>query len=313
MQIDEGLFRTFATEALNRFPKIDSIVYSPTPRSIPVEAQDLWGLIPRSFIPGGESMYSKSDHPFRQLIAAIYWSECVQIREFKVEAGYGYSPGTSFAIELFRFAETTDRCAYLYFFQKLTKLELNVTMPFLVKRIGAGGAPEDNDVKQVENLARMINSAEKLQYLSLEINPWGVSTDIKLWSRRAHTAFRELGLNATWKDLKSLRLLGIGSTEEEFCQIINRHDKTLEVVSFKHCSFKHGFWANIVHQIIANSRIVSFDLFYDTDQAFFHKIAGGLSDIERYLLYYCGQLEVGEAGERTFVSTKNHPIDFESY
>ncbi|OAL50530.1 hypothetical protein IQ07DRAFT_566533 [Pyrenochaeta sp. DS3sAY3a] len=306
MQIDEGLLRTFATEALNHFPKIVSIVYSPTPRSIPVEAQDLGGLIPRSFMPGGESMYSKSDHPFRQLIAAIYWSECVQIREFKVDAGYAYAPGTSFSIDLFRFAETTDRCAYLYFFQNLTKLELNVTMPFLVKRIGAGGAPEDNDVKQVENLARMINSAEKLQCLSLEINPWGVSTDIKLWSRRAHTAFRELGLNATWKDLKSLSLLGIGGTEEEFTQIINRHDKTLEAVCFKHCSFKHGFWANIADQVMANTRIVSFGLFYNTDQAMFRKLAGGFSDVERYLLYYCGQLEVVEAGERTFVNTGSY-------
>jgi hypothetical protein len=111
---------------------ISSIVYSPRQHLIPTERKDLKDLLARGSYQGRDhgSRVTVWDHPFRQLIGAIFLSQYTGIRELTIErTPVGVDePSTQFSLGIFTFPDPNDVKAGRHLFRHLIRLDLNVSL-----------------------------------------------------------------------------------------------------------------------------------------------------------------------------------------
>lgn len=206
MKASGVLLQTMA-RALEWMPNISRIVYSPdADHVLPVEVKDMRDLIPRSV---SRMSHHSSDHPFRHLIGAIFISQFVGIREFRTEPRSIGKFGTEFSLNMFDFPQAEDFEAGRFFFQHLTKLELNMAIRDYQRR--TIGLHDSEAAQQLANLAKLITAATELRYLALHLSDWNVSAQL-MYGHIVHNdqpIFRSLGLRTTWRKLRSLSLGGV--------------------------------------------------------------------------------------------------------
>lgn len=314
MQDTQSLVKIIA-KCLERLTKISSIVYSPNPRSVPLEAADMYGLVPRSYTYFQspqclkrdrlyyETKHTSPKHPFHALIAAIYLSKYAGIREFRVEkAGSRFT--SLFALDFFTFPDKLDQKACQYFFENLTKLELNFSAPYTQYNYRASNADYLEEIMRFGNLARLLRSTGHLQHLSLEFDLWYDITDfIGCILGGVQSVFGALGLDAPWQNLQSLRLAFVRAREEDYTRFFYRHGKTLRTVSFEECRVRDGLWANIVDIVVSSTRISSFHLYSVSDGSALLPARKDPGKPE--IMNFEGRLLIHPGGERVFVCIRN--------
>jgi hypothetical protein len=286
---DDGVLVQTLSRALEWMPNISCITYSPHPHHLPTEAKEMEGLLQRSLssIPGSD--HTASDHPFRQLIAAIYLSQFTGIRELRAETvGAEISkPGTEFAIGIFDL-DDNEMAAANFVFQGLEKLVLNMALKVSNKDVFG---------EVTDKFATLLRSTTNLEYLHLNPTRWKSEVG-------AQRLFARLGLETTWPKLQTLSLRGIFADEKELTSMIKRHKQTLVRVKFSKCSLLEGAWAEVVDEIVFGSQIYRFVLDRGNERGLSYLNFASLSTWEKDSWKYEGHLEVSEDGERSFVSVQ---------
>lgn len=271
-----GILFQEVSRALESMTKVSSLVYSPGPRNIPIEAKDMKDILPRGagkrWGLEAESSYASfldsCQHGIHHVIGAIYASQYSRIREFRVEAPGVPATGTEFTIFVFDFADQQHLEAGRYFFRQLHRLKMNISLRHpgtLDNAINGNALPHPSSASsltQVSNLSTLLLEAKDLRELSFHLTHWQPSAHHMYGHLNPHPQrmFIDLGLNARWHKLRSLSLGGIHATEEELMQLITRHRETLKDVEFSHCSLFSGLWANIVDEVIHSTSIFPFSL-----------------------------------------------------
>jgi hypothetical protein len=127
--MDEVILQELA-RGLEAMQNISSIVYSPHQHLVPTERKDLRDLLPRGAYQGlpHSSRVTASDHPFRQLIGAVYLSQYTGIRKLIIEAPPDDEPSTKFSLAIFAFPDPNDLKAGQHLFRQLISLDLNVSL-----------------------------------------------------------------------------------------------------------------------------------------------------------------------------------------
>jgi hypothetical protein len=288
---------------------VSSIVYSPHPHLIPVEAVVVRDLVPRHFGPGhplfpdmhpghGQNQFrTRLEHPFRQLIGAVYLAQYTGIRELRVEACREKKSGTPFAFHFFDCPDTTDLRAGRHLFQHLERCELNITVGS-AHDDASFWPPNDLGKKRLAHVNYLLAAADNLRHLTFQIffgQPIGNSA-------AEQPLFSRLGLLKTWPQLRSLSLGGIHANEEDFLGLIRRHKNALRTLSFRDCSLFSGAWVDIVDEVVYSTGIVPFvlDSVNEASVPTGDGTATSTTGLEQWR--YEGHIEVSRDGERNFVS-----------
>lgn len=283
MKIDGVLVQTIS-RALEWMPNVSCITYSPRPRHLPVEVKEMRGLLPRGVSTSHGTGYTNSDHPFRQLIAALYMSQFVGIREFRTEALNG-EHGTEFSLSIFDLKEDSDMAAGKFLFQHLEILVLNLALH--VPNVHLLG-------ETLDKFTELLRASVNLQHIHL--HPTNGRAEMG-----ARPLFVRLGLLTTWPGLQSLSLKEVLADEEDFSGIINRHKGTLTSVKFSECSIVKGAWADVVDEVVYGSKIFPFVLDRVNERELPFLDYASLSVSERENWNYEGYVQIGKDGDRVFV------------
>lgn len=282
----DGVLIHTLSRALEWMPNISCITYSPHPHHLPIEATEKKILVQRSLssIPG--SVYTASDHPFRQLIAALFLSQFTGIRELRAEyVGRDITdPGTEFALSIFDLEENEMEAAQ-FVFSGLEKLVLNMAL-----RV----SNQDTFGEVIGKFTTLLRSATQLQHFHFQPTHW--KSDVG-----PQPLFDRLGLATTWPKLQTLSLKGVFATENELTSAIKRHRHTLAKLLFSNFSLLEGTWAEVVDEVVYGTRIHRFVLDRVNERGLTHLNYPSLSTTERDLWKYEGRLKVTEDGERSFV------------
>lgn len=283
MKSDGVLVHTIS-RALEWMPNISCITYSPHPRHLPVEVKEVRGLLPRGVTNSFTAGYTCSDHPFRQLIAALYISQFTGIREFRTEA-LDMGPGTQFSLGIFNLKDN-DMAAGKFLFQHLEKVVMNMSL----------AVPDEHLLGDVlGKFAELLRTTTNLQHLHLQFPDWKLVTN-------PQSLFAGLGLQTTWLKLRTLSLKGVLADEGEFSGMIQRHKETLSSVKFITCSLLKGAWADVVDEVLYGSKIFPFILDRVNERVSEYHGHSSLSSLESECWNYEGCIEVTNGGDRNFVS-----------
>jgi hypothetical protein len=140
MTDDKVLLQSLA-RGLESMQNISSIVYSPRQHLIPTERKDLKNLLARGSCQGRDhgSRITTWNHPFRELIGAVFLSQYTRIRELTIErTPVGIDePSTQFSLSIFTFPDSNDVKAGRHLFRHLIRLDLNVSL----EKPGARASP----------------------------------------------------------------------------------------------------------------------------------------------------------------------------
>ncbi|KZM21742.1 uncharacterized protein EKO05_0001697 [Ascochyta rabiei] len=283
MKSDGVLVHTIS-KALEWIPNVSCITYSPQPRHLPAEAKEMRDLIPGGITALPTAGYTSSDHPFRQLVAALYMSRFAGIREFRTEA-LSVTSGTEFALDIFNLTDGNDMAAGKFLFQHLESLVLNMALRVPNERLFG---------ETLDKFAELLNTSTSLQHLHLHPTHW--KSEIG-----ARPLFARLGLQNTWPKLQSLSLKGVLANEEEFSGMIKRHKETLVSVMFSRCSLLAGVWADVVDEVVYGSKIFPFVLDRVNERGLpnLDYASLGASEMERWK--YEGRIKVTRDGDRNFI------------
>lgn len=282
MKSDGVLVQTIS-RALEWLPNVVRITYSPHPRHLPIEVKETQDLVPRGVTTSATSGSTCSDHPFRQLVAALYMSQFTGVRELSIET-LDAKPGTEFALGVFDLDEN-EMVAAMFLFQHLEKLALS--MAIWVQRQSLLG--------EISNkFATLLQNSTNLQYLHFH------PTKSKSDTNTPHL-FAHLGLQGTWPKLRSLSFECLLADEDELLGIISRHKKTLNSVKFKNCNLLKGAWANVVDEVVYGTTIVTFVLDRVNESILPHLDYSALSMAEKERWKFEGHLTVTQDGDRSFV------------
>lgn len=288
MKSDGVLVHTLS-KALEWMSNVSCITYSPHPHHLPVEVKEMKGLVPRSHMtmPGCE--YTASDHPFRQLIAAICMSQFTGVRELRAEPidKDVANHGTEFALGIFDL-DDNEMAAARFVFQSLEKLVLNMSLKV---------SDEHTFGEVTDKFATLLRDTANLQHLHLHPTHWKPGVG-------AQPLFARLGLQTTWPKLQTLSLKGILADEKELSGIIKRHKQTLTNVRLSNCSLLEGVWADVVDEVVYGSKMYQFVLDCGNERGSPYIDYASLNTWERDSWKYEGHLEVAKDGERSFVGAK---------
>lgn len=288
MKSDGVLVHTIS-RALEWMQNVSCITYSPYPHHLPVEAKDTRDLLPRGVTASPATGYTLSDHPFRQLIAALYMSRFSGIREFRTEV-LDVKPGTEFALSIFDLKEDNDMVAGQFLFQQLEKLTLNMAL-WVSNQQEIG--------RTLDKFAELLRTATNLRYLYLHPTHW----KSEIGSR---PLFTHLGLQSTWPKLQSLSLKGVLADEADFSSLIRRHKETLTTARFSKCSLFKGAWVDIIDEIVYGTDIFPFVLDRVNERELVNLDYTSLSTSERERWKYEGRVKVTKDGDRSFVCIRVH-------
>lgn len=282
MKSDGVLLQTIS-RALEWLPNITRVTYSPHPHQLPIEDQETNDLVPRGITTLRTSGSTCSDHPFRQLIAALYMSEFAGVRELRTEP-LGASPGTEFALGIFDLDEN-EMAAARFLFQHLEKLALNIAI----------WAPRASLIPEaLDKLATLLLTSTDLKYLHIHPTRWLPDSNIPC-------LFPRLGLQATWPKLQALSLESVFADDDEILSILRRHKKTLTSATFRDCRLFKGVWADIVDEAVYGTDLLTFILDCVNESASPHLIQGALGTTEKERWNYEGHIMITQDGDRSFV------------
>lgn len=285
------------SRSLEWMTNVSSIVYSPHPHHIPVEAKEMRDLLPRGLstrIVRGEKLLGPN-HPFRLLIGAIYLSQHTGVRDLRVERFCDKGePGTEFSLGVFDTPETTDIQAGRHLFRNLETCELNI-------RLSLG---DKITLRRLVNLRVLLATAKDLRHLTFHITRWKPSAQAMYGTANDQSIFPLLGLEKTWSELRTLSLEGIYADQNEFVDLIRRHRYTLTNLSFRYCSLLAGTWAEIVDEVVYSTRFLPFviDSVNETRPPTWQGTTHNYDDLEEWR--YEGHVDVNKDGERSFVSAE---------
>ncbi|KAJ8116229.1 hypothetical protein OPT61_g2306 [Boeremia exigua] len=282
MKSDGVLVQTIS-RALEWMPNIACIIYSPHPHHLPAEIKETKDLVPRGITTSPATTYTSAEHPFRQLIAALYISQFTGIREFRAEY-LGAKPGTEFALSIFDLGDD-EMAAAKFLFQGLEKLSLNMAL----------WVPNENIFGEVlDKFATLLRISTDLQHLHFRPTHWKSEMG-------ARPLFARLGLHATWSKLQSLSLHNVLADECEISDIIKRHKETLTSIKFSRCSLLVGAWADVVDEVVYGTNILPFVLERVNERGLPSPQYSSLSPSEKELWKYEGYIAVTQDGDRNFV------------
>lgn len=304
---NDGVLIATISRALEWMRNVTSIVYSPGPHDVPLEARTVRDLLPRGsldkgypIVPAQDYMHS-TQHGIHHLIGAIYEAQCSGIRTFRVETVDEQQPsGTEFTIAVFDFPDVVHLEAGKYFFSHLHNLDLNLS---LGSSGGTGMSSGNRGLTQLANLAALLEETQQLETLSFHLCHWRTTAHQMYGHIIPHSQplYPYLGLYATWPKLRSLSLGGIYATEEELIDLVERHKATLKELKFRSCSLFSGYWANIVDNVVNTTNIIPFslDCVNETEigERQFHDLTGEEMDHWEYE----GCVLVDSEGQRYFV------------
>lgn len=276
---------------------------------MPLESSAIRDLLPRGVSDTFAGPYvAAAQNGFHHLVGAIYEAQHTKIREFRVETVDPATPnaGTEFTLGFFDIQDVVHLEAGKYFFGHLSRLDMSLSLVDQQRR-GWNSHP-DKIMLQLRNLATLLAQAKNLEIMSFHICHWRPT---------AHSMYGNivslcengrispsLGLQSLWPKLRVLSLGGIYADEKELIDLMGRHKGTLTELNFTNCSLMLGSWANIVDEVLYNTKIMSFDLLR------VNEIIGGVPPRPFGLLQpeeisqwqYHGRLSVNPEGQRYFVS-----------
>ncbi|KAH6615251.1 hypothetical protein C7974DRAFT_437140 [Boeremia exigua] len=284
MKSDGVLVQTIS-RALEWMPNITCITYSPHPHHLRTELKETQDLVPRGVTTSSTTNYTSSEHPFRQLIAALYMSQFTGIREFRTEA-IGKEPGTEFALDIFNL-DDNEMVAAKFLFQHLEKLVLSMALWV---------SKDDKCGEIMDKFATLVRTSTELRYLHFHPTHWKPEMGVR-------PLFANLGLQTTWHKLQSLSLKYVLADDDEFLGIIKRHKKTLVSVRLSNCSLSKGLWADIVDEVVYGTKIDQFILHRVSERDVPNIPHLSLGASEKELWKYEGHLTMTKDGDRNFIDS----------
>ncbi|RMZ68958.1 mating-type switching swi10 [Pyrenophora seminiperda CCB06] len=300
MMRDDGVLFQSLARGLENMQNISSIVYSPRQHHIPVERKILCDLLPRGAARGAssESRYSMGrftppDHPFRQLISAIFLTGHTGIRQLTVKTqseddeDAHFCPAV-FSLAMFTFPGPKDLLAGKHLFLRLARVDLSVHLNMSMHGVDYA------QLQQLENLAKLLETAKDLTHLSLTILDLHSSV-----FAREHVLFGSLGLQALWPRLRSLSVEGISANKQDVLDMIARHKDTLRALHLADIILCTGAWEDIVNEVVFNAPAISTFTLHRVYEGF--TTFGNMPSTNRDDWKCEGHLRVGEDGERHFV------------
>jgi hypothetical protein len=299
--------------ALEWTTNVSSIVYSPHPHLLPPEAKLMRDLVPRDFrlgywvvvIMSRNEHHINMQHPFLQLVGAIYLSQYTGVRELRIEPFRESEPGSPFTIDFFDLPDATHVQAGRHLFRHLERCELNLK---IISRDDdtAIVSSDDGGRSRLAHLSHLLAAADDLRHLAFHIVGWRSTLPSApfLELGPGQPVFSRLGLCKTWPKLRSLSLKGVHSEGDDFLDFIKRHKSTLRSLSIQDCALYTGIWADIVDEVVYTTRISPFVLNMVNEERVPTGSGDGLvhssQGLDEWL--YEGHLEVSQNGERRFVS-----------
>jgi hypothetical protein len=203
---------------------------------------------------------------------------------------------------MFTFPEPNDLHAVKHLFRYLVRLDFNLSILNVRAETSHPLTTIDPPVQQLENLAKVLEAAQDLRYLSFGIINWRYLDEL-MWggSIPAGSSIIDfVGLRATWPKLRSLKLEGVYARESDLCGLINRHKDTLRSLIFAKSTLCAGLWVEVVNEVVFNaSMITTFVLDkVNEDHGAWDPNNGNRA---KQTLGYEGHLTVAKDGEREFV------------
>lgn len=258
---------------------------------------------------------AQPEHPFRQLIGAIYTAQYTRVRELRIEAFNEGDQGIPFTFDILASPHSeTELKAGLHLFKHLERCDFDIKVWSLNPTSVSFG------LQRIPALNVLLAASDELRHLALRISGWestGIMVNPFTHSSTSPSGlnphgsmFKFMGLQKPWAKLRSLDLDGINGSEKDYMDVITRHKDTLTSLSVRNCCLIRGIWANVVDKVVYSTRVFPFELF-QVNEADLPEISGltqASKDSEQWK--YVGQVEVSKDGERTFVSLK--PSIFES-
>ncbi|KAF2869862.1 hypothetical protein BDV95DRAFT_547126 [Massariosphaeria phaeospora] len=285
----DGILLHTVSKALDWMPNVSSVVYSPGPRNVPVEAKLMKDLVPRGSAHHNRSYHSHGDlglldlYGFYDIVGAICMSQYTGIREFHAEFPESNGAGTKFTLDMFTLPNPTHLEAAKFFFSRLN----TIVLKFAINSEQGG----------LRNLNTLLSEAKDLQHMTMHF-------DLS-WSHRNISQLDNYGralprliLGGIWSKLCSLSLKGILTDEQQMMQVISRHKDTLASISLKYCVIASGTWANIMDEVLYNTSITSFILDHVQEEFVGVRRVSHMPAAERSSWQYEGQLRLNSNGDR---------------
>lgn len=304
------------SRAVDLLPNLHTVIYSPRPLQIPIEAKLMRNILPRGIVsshhPNSWRDFIEScQHGLHHLLGALHQSKYIGIREFKIlgpserhDTTNRHDGNTVLSIDAFDMDSGFTEAA-LFFFIQLEKIDMSIS---LIPPAGLMGNHVGNGPLQLASLGALLALATKTRELCLRFYPWArssASTYGHLMDSR-QPLLLSLGLDTcTWSYLRSLTLEGIYAEETQLTGTMNRHMETLTKLQFDYCSLVSGTWASIVDLVLSRVEIVRFSI-YRVNETMVHGIPfATLGNDALSLHQYEGELGVTGDGGRCF----DEPID----
>jgi hypothetical protein len=304
MKSDGVLLQSIA-RGLENMQNISSIVYSPNQHTIPMERKTLRDLLPRGACPGVlcDNGFTYWEHPFRQLIGAIFMADYTGIRQLTVEAPREGYPCTKFALEFFKFPEPNDLYAGRHLFRHLVRLDFNLSIFNIQTEDLHPMTNFDPPTQHLKNLSKVLDAAQDLRHLSFGILDWDHLHE-PMWGGGSIPEGRSIidfiGLGATWPKLRSLRLEGLYAREQDLCEMITRHKDTLRSLTFAKSTLCTGLWIEVVDEVLYNASMITKFVLDNVNEDVGAWSTRADTRMKR-MSGYEGQLIVMKDGERKFV------------
>ncbi|KAI4625357.1 uncharacterized protein J4E87_005204 [Alternaria ethzedia] len=300
---EDGVLLQSCARGLENMQNISSIVYSPYQHTIPMEVKTLRDLLPRGALPGAltDNRTTDSDHPFRQLIGAVFLSNYTGIRQLTIEAPREGLPRTELSLNMFSFPDANDLNAGKHLFRNLVKLDISLSILNIPSQMIHTMTVVDPPERQLENLAKLLEAAQELRHLSFGILNWRYLDEL-MWGGgnipEGRSIIDLIGLGATWPKLRSMELKGLYARERDLCELINRHKDTLRTLTFATTTLSAGLWIEVVNEVVFNASMITTFVLDRVDET--HS-GWNLTSANGALEGYEGRLIVTEGGEREFV------------
>jgi len=303
---EDGVLLQSCARGLENMQNISSIVYSPYQHTIPMEVKTLRDLLPRGARPGAltDNRTTDSDHPFRQLVGAVFLSDYTGIRQLTIETPREDHPRTEFSLNMFSFPDANDLNAGKHLFRNLVKLDISLSILNIPSQTTHPTIEIASPERQLENLTKVLEAAQELRHLSFGILKWRYLNEL-MWNGgtilEGKSIVDIIGLGATWPKLRSLKLEGVYARERDLCELVDRHKDTLRTLTFARTTLHAGLWIEVVNEVVFNASMITTFVLDQVDE----DRGGNLASTNGSLAGYEGRLIVTEGGEREFVSSNS--------
>ena len=305
----EGILFHTLVRALESMPNVHSIVYSPGPRSIPIESKELKDILPRGdphftqaypFAEDHPNYIERAQHGFHILVGALGFVQYAGVRNFRVDIPAPNSNLLGTELTDYVFAIPVEQLsAGIYLFSHLQTL----TLP--IKLIAPGSHHISPDITvNFAALRTLLKHAKEIENVSVCLRGWNLDPRhmYGAWFDRGGSIIPIALGSPTWPKLRSLRLSGMHAHAEEVSKLISRHSETLVELEFTYFSLTDGLWADIVNTVLQDTRVQNFRLLCVNESMVGNTAFRSMSLDERNNWTYSGTMRLDPYGSREFVS-----------